>query len=40
MVPQEGEWRLYALEGRLPEISKLPFKILGVWVEDNPPHLA
>jgi hypothetical protein len=37
MVAQEEEWQLYASEGRPPE---LPFKIPGVWAEDNPPGLA
>jgi hypothetical protein len=36
MVAQEEEWWLFDLEGRPPEISELPFKIPGVWAEDNP----
>jgi hypothetical protein len=40
MVAQEEEWHLYAPEGRPPEISELPFKIQGLWAEDNSPGLA
>jgi hypothetical protein len=40
MVAQEEEWWLYAPEGRPLEIPELPFKIPGVWVDDNPPNLA
>jgi hypothetical protein len=43
MITQEKEWCLYAPEGRppeIPEIPELPFKIPGVWAEDNPPGLA
>jgi hypothetical protein len=36
MVAQEEEWQLYAPEGRPLEIPELPFKIPGVWAEDNP----
>jgi hypothetical protein len=39
-VKQEEEWQLYVPEGRLLEIPKLPFKIPGVWAEDNSPSLA
>jgi hypothetical protein len=38
MVAQEKEWWLYASEGRPLELLELPFKISGVWVEDNPPR--
>jgi hypothetical protein len=39
-VAQEEEWRLYVPEGRPPEIPELPFKIPGVWADDNSPCLA
>jgi hypothetical protein len=39
-VAQEEEWQLYAPEGRPHEIPELPFKIPGVWAEDNSPGLA
>jgi hypothetical protein len=39
-VAQEEKWWFYAPEGRPPEIPELPFKIPGVWAEDNPPGLA
>jgi hypothetical protein len=38
-VAQEEEWRLYAPEGRPLEIPEPPFKIPGVWDEDNTPGL-
>jgi hypothetical protein len=40
MVAQQEEWWLYALEGRPPEFPELPFKVSGVWAENNPPGLA
>jgi hypothetical protein len=40
MVAQEKEWQLYAPEGRPPEVPELPFKIPGIWAEDNSPYLA
>jgi hypothetical protein len=40
MVAQEEEWWLYLSEGRPPEILELPFRISGVWAEDNFPGLA
>jgi hypothetical protein len=40
MVAQEEEWQLYSPEGRPLEIPKPPFKIPGVWDEDNHPGLA
>jgi hypothetical protein len=39
-VAQEEELWLYAPEGRPIEISELPFKIPGIWAEDNPPAVA
>jgi hypothetical protein len=36
MVAQEEEWWLYAPEGRPFGIPEFPFKIPGVWAEDNP----
>jgi hypothetical protein len=33
MAAQEEEWQLYALEKRPPEITELPFKSPGIWVE-------
>jgi hypothetical protein len=39
-VTQEDEWQLYVPERRPPEIPELPFKVPGVWAEDNPPGLA
>jgi hypothetical protein len=39
-ITQEEEWWLYAPEGRPLEIPELPFKIPGVWTEDNSPDLA
>jgi hypothetical protein len=39
-LEQEEEWQLCAPEGRPPEIPELPFKIPGVWAEDDPPGLA
>jgi hypothetical protein len=39
-VAQEEEWWLYATEVRSHEISELPFKIPGIWAEDNPPAVA
>jgi hypothetical protein len=40
MVAQEEEWQLYAHEGRPLKTPEIPFKIPGVWTEDNPPNLA
>jgi hypothetical protein len=40
MVPQEEEWWLYAPEGRPLVIPELPFKIPGIWAEDNLQVLA
>jgi hypothetical protein len=40
VVAQEEGWQLYAPQGRTPEIPELPFKIPGVWAEDNPRGLA
>jgi hypothetical protein len=37
MVAQEEEWQLYASKQEIPEMPELPFKIPGVWAEDNPP---
>jgi hypothetical protein len=37
IIAQQEEWWLYAPEERPPEIPELPFKIPGVWAEDNPP---
>jgi hypothetical protein len=39
-VAQEEGWQLSAPEGRLIEIPELPFRIPGVWAEDNSPGLA
>jgi hypothetical protein len=36
MVLQGEEWQLYAAKKEIPEMSELPFKIPGVWAEDNP----
>jgi hypothetical protein len=36
-VMQEEEWQLYASKKEIPEIPRLPFKVPGVWAEDNPP---
>jgi hypothetical protein len=35
---QNEEWWLYAPEERPLEIPALPFKILGVWAENNLPR--
>jgi hypothetical protein len=40
MLAQDEEWRLYAPDGKTPEIPDLPFKVPGVWAEDNPLGLA
>jgi hypothetical protein len=40
MIAQKEEWWLYTSEGRSSEISELPEKIPGMWVEDNPPGLV
>jgi hypothetical protein len=40
MVAQEEEWQLYASKKEIPEIPELPYKISGVYAEDNPPGLA
>jgi hypothetical protein len=37
---QEEEWQLCASKKEIPEMPELPFKILGVWVEDNLLELA
>jgi hypothetical protein len=39
-VAQEEEWQLCASRKEIPEMPKLPFKIPGVWTEDNPSRLA
>jgi hypothetical protein len=39
-VAQEEKWWLYAPDGRPLEIPETPFRIPGVWAEDNPPGLA
>jgi hypothetical protein len=39
-IAQEEEWELYALEGSPPEVPEVPFKIPGVWAEDNCPGLS
>jgi hypothetical protein len=39
-VVQEVEWQLCAPKGRSPEIPELPFKVPGMWAEENPPGLA
>jgi hypothetical protein len=36
----EEKWWLYAPERRPLEIPEPPFKIPGVWAEDNPPGLS
>jgi hypothetical protein len=36
ITPQEEEWRAYSIQTAL-KGSELPFKIPGVWAEDNPP---
>jgi hypothetical protein len=43
MVEQEGEWQHCASKKEIPKMLLLPFKIPGVWAEDNPtlnPRLA
>jgi hypothetical protein len=40
MVAQEEEWQLYVLNERPTEIPELPFKVPGIWAEDNPAGLA
>jgi hypothetical protein len=35
MVVQEKEWQLYTSKKKIPEIPELPYKIPGVWAEDN-----
>jgi hypothetical protein len=39
-VMQEEEWQLYAPEGKPLGAPELPFKIEGVWAEDNAQSLA
>jgi hypothetical protein len=34
-VVQKEEWQLYALKKDIPEMPEFPFKIPGVWAEDN-----
>jgi hypothetical protein len=34
-VAQEEEWQLCASKKEIPEMPELPFKISGVWAEDN-----
>jgi hypothetical protein len=36
-VAKEEEWRLYASKKEIPEIPELPYKIPGIWAEDNCP---
>jgi hypothetical protein len=40
LVVVQEEWQLCAPERRPLEFSELPFKIPGVWAEDNLPGLA
>jgi hypothetical protein len=35
-VAQKEEWQLYASKKEIPEMPELPFKIPGIWFEDNP----
>lgn len=40
MVPQGVEWHRYSLIERSQWRLELPFKLPGVWAEDDPPGLA
>jgi hypothetical protein len=39
ITPWEKEWRLHSVETAL-KGPEMPFKVLGVWVEDSPLGLA
>jgi hypothetical protein len=39
VTSQEEEWRLHLVETAL-KGPEMPFKVLGVWAEDNPLELA